>query len=286
MKHLEDIQRAVDFIEENLLSDISYKDAAQHLFMSGYHFHRLFSLTAGISASEYIRKRRLSLAGQELVSSGTKIIDLALKYGYETPESFSKAFAVFHGCSPTAARRGEGALQLFNRLRISERIEGGLSMEYRIVEQKEFDVLAKVKSFRNEITADRENHDIPDFWDECIESGVIDELRKHSQQRDLFGVCSPVSADSDCFDYGIGVRFEGGAVPEGMRVVRIKPTRWAVFRCIGTDSACISETWDQVFKEFLPNSGYRMLDDVDFELYPDGDSSGLFCEIWIPIEKV
>lgn len=286
MSRLGDIKKAVDFIEENLLSDISYQDAAQHLFMSGYHFHRLFSLTAGISVSEYIRKRRLSLAGQELVSSEAKIIDLALKYGYETPESFSKAFASFHGCSPTAARRGEGALQLFNRLRISERIEGGMSMEYRIVEQKEFEVLAKVRSFRNEITADRENHDIPDFWDECIESGLVSELRTHSPQSELFGICSPVSDDPDCFDYGVGVRFEGNNVPEGLNLIRIRPTHWAVFRCIGTDAACISETWDRIYKEFLPNSGYRMLNDVDLELYPDDDSTGVFCEIWIPIEKV
>ena len=285
MNHLEDMQKALDYIEENLLSDISYKDAASLLFMSGYHFHRLFTMTTGISVSEYIRKRRLSQAGQELISSDVRIIDLALRYGYETPESFSKAFAGFHGCSPTAARRGQGGLHLFNRLRISDRIEGGFSMEYRIIEQKAFEVLAKVKAFRNEIVSDNENHEIPDFWDWCIDNGITSELKKCSPQSPLLGICSPVSEESDCFEYGVGVRFEGGAVPDGMKIVRINPTLWAVFRCIGTDGACISEMWDRVFKEFLPNSGYRMLDDVDFELYPDNDSSGLFCEIWIPIEK-
>ena len=286
MNHLDDMQRAVDFIEENLLADISYQDAAQYLFLSGYHFHRLFSLAAGIPASDYIRRRRLSLAGQELVSSDTKIIDLALRYGYETPESFSKAFASFHGCSPTAARRGEGTLRLFNRLRINEQAEGGLSMEYRIVEQSEFEVLARVRAFRNEITSDSENHEIPDFWDWCIENGVIGELRKHSPQGELLGICSPASTNSNYFDYGIGVRFEGGAIPDGMQVIHIRPIRWAVFRCIGTDSACISETWNRIYKEFLPNSDYRMLDDVDLELYPNDNSNGLFCEVWIPIEKV
>ena len=286
MSRLDDIKKAVDFIEDNLLSDISYQDAAQHLFMSGYHFHRLFSMITGIAVSEYIRKRRLSLAGQELISSDAKIIDLALKYGYETPESFSKAFSGFHGCSPAAVRRGQDSLRLFNRLQISERIEGGVSMEYRIVEQKEFKVLAKVKSFRNEITADRQNHDIPDFWDWCIENGVIGELKRHSPQSALFGICSPVSDDPDCFDYGIGVRFEGNNAPEDLNLIRIRPTLWAVLPCIGADGSCISETWDRIYKEFLPNSGYRMLNDIDFELYPDEDSSGLFCEVWIPIEKI
>lgn len=285
MKHLKEIQQAIDFIEENLFCDISYSDAANHLHISGFHFHRLFSMTTGLAFSEYVRKRRLSLAGQELIAGNAKIIDLAYKYGYESPESFSKAFTAFHGHSPSAIRRGAGTLLLFNRLVAENAIKGGLSMEYRIVEQESFRVLAEVRSFRNEIASDPCSHAIPDFWDECIENDVIVRLRQYSECDELYGICSPVSADAKHFEYGIGVRYNGAAAPDGFRIIRIKPTRWAVFKCIGTDGSCISETWDRIFKEFLPESGYKMLDDADFELYPADNSSGLFCEVWVPIAR-
>ena len=135
MSHLSEMQRAIDFIEEHLLSGVTYTDAARHLFMSGYHFHRLFSAAAGLTVSEYIRKRKLSLAAQELLSSDVRIIDLALKYGYESPESFSKAFSKFHGQSPASVRRNEGcSVRIFDRIRISNQQGGIVSMEYRIAE--------------------------------------------------------------------------------------------------------------------------------------------------------
>ncbi len=279
------IQKAIQYMEENLLEDISYHDAAKQVYMSSYHFHRTFSMITGITASEYIRNRRLSMAGQEIIMSDAKIIDLAYKYGYDSPESFTKAFSRFHGISPSAAKRSGVQLKLYNRLILKIIMEGGKIMNYKVVEGVPFKLIAKIEQFRNEIVNDGENRDVPDFWKRCGEEGVFDELRKHSVSDDIYGACAPVSKESEYFEYGIGMLYDGSAVPDGCRVWEVKPTTWAVFSCNGESEDCIGETWDKIFKDFLPGSDYVMLDDTDFELYPAQSDGELFCEIWIPVSK-
>ncbi|MDE6952558.1 MAG: AraC family transcriptional regulator [Erysipelotrichales bacterium] len=138
MDGIQSIQKAVEYMEEHLLEKISYEDVAKQLYMSNYHFHRLFSMITGITANEYMRNRKLSMAGQELVMSNKKVIDIAYKYGYESPESFAKAFTRFHGVTPSMARYPGTKLQSFNRLVIKITVEGGIFMDYKIVEKKSF----------------------------------------------------------------------------------------------------------------------------------------------------
>ncbi|WIV12396.1 GyrI-like domain-containing protein [Proteiniborus sp. MB09-C3] len=158
-------------------------------------------------------------------------------------------------------------------------------MEYKIVERESFKLLAKVEAFRNESISEEGNTEIPDFWKTCGDSGVFDVLRRNTKNHDIYGVCGPVSKESTHFNYGIAMKYDGGVIPEGYIVWDVKPTLWAVFKCIGNDGECIGETWDRIFKEFLPSSEYNMLDDTDFELYPEENSSECFCEIWIPVTK-
>ena len=143
MDCIQSIQKAIDYMEANMLENISYEDAARHLHMSNYHFHRLFSMLTGMTANEYIRSRRLSMAGQELIMSDAKIIDIALKYGYDSPDGFAKAFYRFHGVTPNMAKQPGAGLQLFNRLVINITWKGGMVMEYRIVEREKFKVLSQ-----------------------------------------------------------------------------------------------------------------------------------------------
>lgn len=285
MNYIQSMQTAINYIEEHILEDINYEDVARQVYMSNYHFHRIFSMLTGITANEYIRNRRLSMAGQELIMSDIKIIDIAYKYGYESPESFTKAFTRFQGVSPNIAKRAGMQLKSFNRLIIKIQLEGGKIMDYKIVEKESFKLLAKVKEFNNEIISDDNNTEIPDFWDECIKTGVIETLKKNTVNHAIYGVCAPISKESKCFDYGISMEYNGSEVPEGYRVWDVKPTLWAVFKCIGNNGECICKTWDRIFKEFLPSSEYSMLDDTDFELYSDDFESEVFCEIWIPIKK-
>jgi len=285
MDYIQSIRYAIDYMEEHLLDNITYEDAARHVYMSNYHFHRLFSMLVGMTANEYIRNRKLSMAGQELTLSDKKIIDIALKYGYESPESFSKAFSRFHGVTPNEAKHAGVQLKSFNRLTIKIQFEGGTAMDYKIVEREQFKLLTKVETFRNESVSEDGNTEIPDFWKKSGENGTFEVLKHYTKNHDIYGVCAPISKESNYFDYGIGMIYDGGEVPEGFRVWDVLPTLWAVFKCVGTDGDCIGETWERIFKEFIPGSDYNMLDDTDFELYYEKNEENCFCEIWIPIER-
>ena len=285
MDFVQSLQRAIDYMEEHILEPITYEDVAKHVFMSSYHFHRTFSLLTGITANEYMRNRRLSMAGQELSVSDSKVIDIALKYGYDSPESFTKAFVRFHGITPNAARRAGMKLKSFNRLIIKIKLEGGTVMDYRIEKREGFKLLAKVQKFRNETISEEGNNEIPEFWDECIKDGIFHVLKEGTGSSDVYGACAPASKESKYFDYGIGAIYSGGNVPEGFTIWEVKPTLWAVFKCMGETGECIGDTWTKIFSDFLPGSEYIMLDDTDFEFYPENSEKGCFCEVWIPVEK-
>lgn len=285
MDFIQSIQKAIDYMEEHILDPINYEDVAGQLYLSNYHFHRIFSMLTGITANEYIRNRRLSMAGQELIMSGVKVIDIAMKYGYDSPESFGKAFSRFHGVTPNVAKRAGIEMKSFNRLVIKIQLEGGKAMDYKIVERESFQLLAKVATFSNLIISEEGNTEIPDYWNLCGSTGVFEVLKNSTAKHDIYGVCAPISKESDCFEYGIAMEYDGGKIPDGFRLWEVKETLWAVFKCVGSDGACIGETWSRIHKEFLPGSGYNMLDDTDFELYPEVSNSDVFCEIWIPVEK-
>lgn len=287
MDYFKTIQEAIQYMEDHLLEDFSYRDVASHVYMSNFHFQRIFSLIADITPGEYVRNRRLSMAGQEMTLSDSKVIDLAYKYGYESPESFSRAFTRFHGVSPSKAKKAGIQLNSFNRLVIKLTTEGGTIVNYKIVERDPFKLIAKVEQFPNESIneAGEEINEIPGFWKRSMESDVYDTLKAHASSDDFFGVCAPISEGSDYFDYGIGTVYDGSSVPEGYQVWDVNPRLWAVFSCIGETPDCIGETWEKIFKEFLPGSDYQMLEDTDFELYPAQSEAHLFCEIWIPVKK-
>lgn len=295
MQWMAAIQQAIIYMEEHLLEEINYEDVASRIHISSYEFHRAFTFLTGITANSYIRNRRMSLAGREIMETDTKITDIALKYGYETPESFTKAFTRFHGIAPKYARDSSAKLTLFNPLVIKISVEGGKSMDYRIVQTPQQMFLAITRNFRNEIINDEENHDISDFWDMCMKQNLVDpllKLRPHGKQY-LYGLCMPTKAGEDTFSYGIGIQIDNdvptGDVAEmkksGYQIWNVNPGTYVVFDCIGDDGRCISETWSRFYREFLPQMGYEAVEEVDYERYAENDCSGVFCELWIPVKK-
>lgn len=296
MSFMKFLQKAIDYMESHLLEKINYENAAKEVHMSCYNFHRIFSLMAGMTANEYIRNRRLSLAGQELQLTDSKIIDIAYKYGYETPESFAKAFSRFHGVSPKLARKNGTQLCLFNPLVIKITLEGGSAMNYRIEKTGKQRFIARVRAFSNEIINESSNHDIPDFWGECHENHLVDEIRdmRSNGKKDLYGLCSPTKENETTFDYGIGVIIDEDTeinneevlLQKGYRIWEINSGTYVVFKCYGNNGDCISEMWSRFFKEFLPQSEYEQTEDTDYEIYFDKGETGLFCELWIPINKI
>lgn len=289
------IQEAINYIEERILDDITYADVASGVGLSGYDFHRMFSFVTGMTATEYIRRRRLTLAALDLQSSGISVIDAAFKYGYESPESFSKAFSRFHGSTPRQAKRKGARLCLFNPLAIKITFEGGSMMDYRIEHKEGQRFLAMVKAFPNEAGGNENYSSIPDFWTECGKSGrlwAMQRLRAEGK-RDLYGLCAPLKENQTHFNYGIGILLDEGTdkaesqrlLKEGFTIWETAPADYAVFKCFGSDGACIGETWSKFFKEFSPQTGWTQTDDTDYEIYFDHGEDGLFCELWIPVKK-
>lgn len=283
------LQQAINFMEEHLLEDITYVDAARSVHMSGYSFHRVFSFTVGMTANEYIRSRRLSLAGQELQGAGISVIEAAYKYGYESPESFSKAFSKFHGSTPRQAKRKGARIRLFDPLVIEITIGGGNMMEYRIEHREGQRFIAVKRAYSNEGSLDSDGRGIPELWQECSEKGLIRAMQELCAPgaRDLYGLCGPVRDSETHFWYGVGVKADEGIEPPGgeYTVWETEPADYAVFRCMGPDGECIGEAWDRFFKEFCPQTGYTQTDAADYELYFERSEPGLFCELWVPVVK-
>lgn len=289
------IQQAIHYMEEHIYEDINYTDVAASIHMSNYNFHRTFSFIAGMTANEYLRSRRLTLAAQELQTTDLSVIDAAYKYGYESPESFSKAFLRFHGSTPKQAKKPGAKLHLFNPLVIKIITEGGSIMDYRMEHKESQQFLAMVRAFPNEIINDDSDHSIPDFWTECYDKNLVEPMKQLREEgkRDVYGLCSPTKENETHFNYGIGIIVDDDTdragldalLKSGYTIWNTEPADYAVFKCLGDDGDCIGEVWGKFHKEFSPQTGYVQTDDTDFEIYFEKGEKGLFCELWVPVTK-
>jgi AraC family transcriptional regulator len=284
------IQKAIDYVEDNLTEDLDYGQIAARAFMSGFNFQRMFGIMCGYPLGEYIRCRRLTLAGSELNSSSHKVIDVALKYGYDSPDSFAKAFFRFHGVTPSAAREPGVPLKSFSRLSIKVLLEGGSIMDYRIEKKHAFKVIGKSQTFN--LSDEFVRDDIPAFWGQSHTDGTVDTLYDMSRNTEdsgvIFGICfSETPGGSKEFPYCIAARYEAGDVPAGYSIRDIPEFTWAIFRCVGAMPRSIQNLWKRIYTEFFPASDYRPAQDIDLEAYYEGDmdDDSYVSEIWIPVEK-
>lgn len=278
MEWIQTLNRAIDYMEEHLTDNITCEDVAEHIYISNFHFQRVFNLLTNLTVGEYIRNRRLSLAGQELLRGKVKVIDIALKYGYETPESFSKAFSRFHGITPNQAKMAGTVIKSFNRLVIKIKLEGGNTMDYKIVKKEPLKVVAKTRLFSDE-TSQKE---IPKFWEEYFKEGLDDKVCG------MMGICMQPENNAKIWRYGIGSDMQHvNEIPEGFEVIEIPAYTWAIFTCIGAMPKAIQEMWERVYSEWLPQSDYELIPDCDIELYTEGDSRSdtYVSEIWIPVKE-
>jgi len=283
------IQRALDYTEAHLTEDIDYEAVAKRALSSSFHFQRVFCMVCGYSLGDYIRMRRLSLAADELRRTGAKVIDVALKYGYDTPESFSRAFARFHGLTPSAARRG-GNVKSFSRLSVKLILSGGNTMDYRIEKRDAFKLICK-KQHIGKPQGETATADISAFWESCGKDGTIEALCKYGRfdnYNGILGVCfSGEMADSG-FPYGIGAEYNGAPVAEeGFDVIDIPAHTYAAFTCRGKMPDAFKNTYQQICTEFFPQSNYEYGNGVELEVYPSADAQAAdyFCEIWIAVEE-
>lgn len=290
MNWIQGIQSAIDYVEANLTGEIDYEEAAKRACSSPFHFQRVFGILCGFSLGDYIRMRRLSLAGEELSKGGGKIIDIALKYGYDTPESFSRAFTRFHGIAPSEAKRG-GRVKIFTPLSMKLSLSGGSKMDYRIEKRDAFQVVCKRKSVGKPQAANA-TPDITAMWQEFGKDGTMARLISYMPEKPvmkgLLGICFSAEFNAKQFPYGIGVEYDGRKVDDDLEVVTIPAHTYAVFTSKGKMPDAFIETYQRIVTEFFPQSTqYEYAESVEFEVYSSENVSdpNYKCEIWIAVNE-
>jgi len=285
------IQRAIDYTEEHLLEEIDYEKVANQAYSSSFHFQRLFSFLCGYTLGDYIRMRRLSLAAEDLSKGDEKIIDIALRYGYDTPESFSRAFTRFHGISPTEAKHG-GKIKSFTRLHVKLILSGGTQMNYRIEKTDAFQVICKRKKVTMPDKGDATT-DISAFWAECGKDGTLQNICKYFPKepkiKGLLGICFSSEMNANVFPYGIGVEYDGRPITDkDLEVVTIPAHTYAIFTCKGKMPDAFRDTYNKIITEFFPQSvQYEYAYGVELEVYPSDDVNNpdYSCEIRIAVKE-
>ena len=287
MGWIESLQRAIDYMEDHLLENITIESIAKQANSSEFHFQRTFAILTDVSVGEYLRRRRLTLAAEELCRTNNKIIDLAFKYGYDTPEAFSKAFRRQHGVTPSEARRNIGTLKSYSRLVIQVSLKGAEPMKYKIVEKESFQVVGVKREFS---CVNGENLvGIPKMWEEVNKNGTVESLFKlnNGQIEGILGVCVGKGdfKSTQAIDYWVAAASES-EVPEGFQSLSISASKWAVFEVHGPMPDAMQNAWKQIFSEWFPSSGYEHAGGPELEVYSDEDPSSpdLYSEIWIPVK--
>ena len=284
MEWIQAIGAAVQYIENHITDELTVDMIAGHVNISSFYFQRGFSMLCGFTISEYIRNRKLALAGTELITGDEKIIEIAMKYGYDSPDSFTKAFSRFHGVTPAAARRDKVLLKSFAPLKIKLSLEGGYLMDYRIEKKEAFTVIANARTFSYEGAKEV----VPEFWQEHFKND------KGRVVMGVYGINIDEKMEGDTFEYLIADPYEEGReIPEGFVKKTIPEFTWAVFPCEGPTIETLQDVNTKIFTEWLPAlkeyefaAGYcvEMYDDA--RKYPKGIlDENYYCEIWIPVKK-
>jgi AraC family transcriptional regulator len=295
MEWSERMNAVIGYIEENLAGEIDFNEAARRVCCSTFHFQRMFFAIIGVTPAEYARRRRLTLAARELTSTNAKVIDIALKYGYDAPDSFTRAFRNVHGITPQAARGPGATLAAFPRISFNIELKGGSDMDYKIIDKPAFDVIGRGKKFT---TKNMEQAiKIPQFWQEFLASPEDQTLDKLNVSRTgpitggmSLGVIMPYKKDATAMEvwdpiiYAICIEKPGEIAVGDFDVYHIPAATWAIFDC---NLPTIQETTKRIFAEWFPSTGFEHDAKPEIEVYfpEDPKTKVMHCQIWMPIVK-
>ena len=286
MNWIKRLNQALGYIEEHLTDHLDPRTIASEANTSSFHFQKMFHILADMTLSEYIRSRRLTMAAREIVDGGG-ILDTAMKYGYETQASFSRAFKRLHGVSPGMARDPGVVIKAYPKLSFQLAVCGGRAMEYEIREIGEFTIAGRVREFS---AKDGQNYkDIPLFWKELYDLGEIGKMTQMADPKGLFkgsgiGACLGFSNEMEEFSYLLAFEPDAETDLEGYRVLTIPSLTWAVFKGRGFSDEDHQRTWKAIYAEWFPATDYIHDEgpEIEFNLNGSGDEQ---FEIWIPVKK-
>lgn len=289
MDSLKRMNEALGYIEDNLTNDIDLKEVGRIALCSEYHFQRMFSFLAGVTLSEYIRRRRLTLAAFEISRSNVRVIDVAVKYGYSSADSFTRAFQSLHGITPSEARNNGQSLKAYPRMTFQLSIKGGNEMNYRIEEKEAFSI-AGIKK-RVPIIFNGVNPEISEMW-KSLNSEKISKLKELSNVEPI-GLISASTNFSEGrmeekgeLDHYIGVA-TNKECPSDLSELRVAASMWAVFEAVGPFPDTLQDVWGRIYSEWFPSSNYEISEgpEILWNENKDTASPNFRSEIWIPVIK-
>ena len=284
MEWLKKLGKAIDYLEDNLDKEISFDEAARIACCSPYYFQRVFSYVSGVSLAEYIRRRKMTQAAFELQRADSRVIDVALKYGYSSPTSFNRAFQNVHGITPTAAKLGGNVLQAYPSIQFKIEITGGSAMAYRIVKKPSL----RIVGIRIPLTSDMEDNlrIVPEFWKALLQGEQFLEIcsLSNGEPRGILGIS--VYRNPKEIYYYIGVAANSPA-PAGMYECEIPAATWVIFENDGRFKEDVQSVFKRFYMEWLPFSGYQYAELPDIEVYPicSGQPVNGHSEVWIAVVK-
>lgn len=289
MDLLERMNRALKYIEDNLTEEIDFKEVARIALCSEYHFKRMFSFLSGVSLSEYIRRRRLTLAAFELNNSNIRIIDTAIKYGYSSPDSFTRAFQSLHGVTPSESRNNGKSLKAYPQMTFQLSIKGGNEMNYRFEEKEPFKIVGIKK--RVSIVFNGVNPEISSMW-QSLNMEIITELKNLCNVEPI-GLISASTNFSEGrmeekgeLDHYIGVATTNEC-PAYLTELEVPALTWAVFESVGPFPETLQNIWGRIYSEWFPSSSYEQAEgpEILWNESKDVTSPTYKSEIWIPVTK-
>ncbi len=289
MDSLKGMNDALNYIEENLDNEINFKEVARLAFCSEYHFQRMFSFLSGSTLSEYIRRRRLTVAAFELSNSKIRIIDLAVKYGYSSPDSFTRAFQGLHGITPSEARHNGQSLKAYPRMTFQLSIKGGNEMNYRIEEKEAFHIIGIKK--RVQIVFNGVNPEIAEMW-QSLNEETITKLKELSNVKPLGIISASINfsegrmEEKGGLDHYIGVATTKEC-PDNLTQLEVPASTWAVFEAVGPFPDTLQNVWGRIYSEWFPSSSYEQAKgpEILWNEHKDVTSPNFRSEIWIPVIK-
>lgn len=296
MDWLKRMNRALDYVENNLTNEIDMNVVAQMACCSSYNFQKMFSFVTEISLVEYIRRRRLTLAAFEIQNSNVKIIDVALKYGYESPVSFSRAFQALHGIAPSLARNDGVILKAYPRISFQIFIKGENEMEYRIETKEAFDIFG-IETIGSSI-GDDSYQNPAELWQKCHKNGLYEKLFKDSGNLPPFisqdlckihGAANYRKTEENTFPYMLCCFVGNNSNTEGYNIAHIPAQTYAIFpskkfRWDKDFSTVLNTLQKRFYSEWLPTSNYEKADGAEFEIYGGNEEYG-YIELWYPVVK-
>ncbi len=282
MEWIEGLNKAISYIEEHLTEEISYDELARIACCSVYHFQRMFAYMAGVPLSEYIRRRRMSLAAADLQSGEGKIIDIGMKYGYTSPTAFNRAFQSVHGMAPSMAKKGGSPMKAYPPISFKITVKGVEELNYRIEEKAAFRIVGVSHPLDKEI--EKNFKTVPQMWQNAAMNGTIEKLAPlmNDQPMGVLGVS--ICNDKEDWRYFIAVSSSADA-DNALDEYIIPACTWAVFSGTGTGMS-IQELEQRIVTEWLPTSGFEYDNAPDIEVYLNPDPNDIQYEVWVPVKPV